>query len=675
LKKLVASAPNDTTKVGYLLSLAYKQSEKYTEEAAKNCEEALRLSQNAKYARGIADSYDLSAMMAFANGEYAKAIELNRKAIPYQIKMKDDFGLSRSYNNLGSIAYTTYNIDTCVHYFMLATTLAEKTNDTMAMQSLYSNLAVVLNEKKSIEKAVHFYDKALHLLRARKDRYEMAGVFVNLASMNISLKKDSLAFKYVDSALVIFREYKDTAHLIDVYANMANVYSHWKMYKEAAQVLELALNYSIQLKNEESITYCYVSLADTYRDLGKYDEAEKYFFMCIPLAKKMDLKKYEKSAYQNLAELYKLKNDFKKALFYNEQYIAIKDSMDKQVYSEKMLEVETKFDLQRKEQEIALLSKDKEVQEAELDKKKGWIGFFCVLVGAFAVLTVLIIRTNINRKKANKQLSQLNQDLHLSKNEVEKQKHIVEEKQKEIIDSINYAKRIQNTLLAHFDLLSHYIPSNFVLFKPKDIVSGDFYWGAEHHDKFYLAVCDSTGHGVPGAFMSLLNIGFLSEAIKERNILEPHLVFNYVRQRLIDGISKEGQKDGFDGVLLCIDHKTKRLTYAAAHNAPIIIRNGEIIELSKDKMPVGKGERTDSFTLFTIDHQPNDSLYLYTDGYADQFGGPKGKKFLYKRLVELLKTISPEDIARRGNSLNQKFEEWKGHLEQVDDVLVIGIKI
>ena len=397
--------------------------------------------------------------------------------------------------------------------------------------------------------------------------------------------------------------------------------------------------------------------------------------MALPLAQKIDLKGCVISIYRSVYLVYKYKNDYKNAVIYNEKYVAIKDSIDQQVYSEKMLEVETKFDLERKEKEIALLNKDKKVQEAELDKKKGWIGFFIVLIGAFVLLSVIIIRSNVNRKKANKLLSQLNNDLHLSKNEIETQKHIVEEKQKEIIDSINYAKRIQSTLLAHADFLKANIPNNFVLFKPKDIVSGDFYWAAEHGDKFYLAVCDSTGHGVPGAFMSLLNIGFLSEAIKERNITEPHMVFNYVRQRLIDGISRDGQKDGFDGILLCLDKRTKKMSYSAAHNAPIIIRNGEILELQKDKMPVGIGERKESFTLFEIDHKPDDSLYLYTDGYADQFGGPKGKKFLYKRLVDLLKTISPDDIHQRGNKLNLKFEEWKGTLEQVDDVLVIGIKI
>ena len=175
--------------------------------------------------------------------------------------------------------------------------------------------------------------------------------------------------------------------------------------------------------------------------------------------------------------------------------------------------------------------------------------------------------------------------------------------------------------------------------------------------------------------MSLLNIGFLSEAINEKNISEPHKVFNYVRQRLIDSISKEGQKDGFDGTLICIDQKTKKITYASANNDPIIVRDKQIIEQPKDKMPVGQGERAQSFTLHEIELQPNDSLYLYTDGYADQFGGPKGKKFKYKPLEELLVSNYRLPMDEQKDILNKKFEEWKGNLEQVDDVLLIGIRV
>ena len=210
----------------------------------------------------------------------------------------------------------------------------------------------------------------------------------------------------------------------------------------------------------------------------------------------------------------------------------------------------------------------------------------------------------------------------------------------------------------------------------------DFYWTTEMNGLFYLAICDSTGHGVPGAFMSLLNMSFLSEAIKEKNIFEPHKVFDYVRQRLIDTISSEGQQDGFDGVLLCFNKLQNTITYAAANNSPIVISKPTnnlddviITHLPYDKMPVGKGERIDNFKLNTIDISSNQFLYLYTDGYPDQFGGPNGKKFKSKQLDELLLANYTLPLTQQSDLLNNQLENWKGNLEQVDDVCVIGIKL
>jgi sigma-B regulation protein RsbU (phosphoserine phosphatase) len=263
--------------------------------------------------------------------------------------------------------------------------------------------------------------------------------------------------------------------------------------------------------------------------------------------------------------------------------------------------------------------------------------------------------------------------------EIEHQKEIIEEKQKEIVDSINYAKRIQYSLLAHKDFLEEELQEHFVFFHPKDIVSGDFYWaastGSATNRKFYIAACDSTGHGVPGAFMSLLNIGYLNEAIKEKGIEKPNEVLNFVRQRLIDNISKEGQKDGFDGILLCIDQQTKKLSYAAANNAPLIVRKDGYEELEADRMPVGMGERKEDFKLHKINYEKGDVLYLYTDGYADQFGGPKGKKYKYRPLNEMLQKISPDKMEVQRLTLANEFENWRGELEQVDDVLIIGIRL
>jgi len=215
----------------------------------------------------------------------------------------------------------------------------------------------------------------------------------------------------------------------------------------------------------------------------------------------------------------------------------------------------------------------------------------------------------------------------------------------------------------------------FVLFQPKDIVSGDFYWATKTENYFYLAVCDSTGHGVPGAFMSLLNISFLNEAITEKKITETNEILNYVRERLIKNISKEGRQDGMDGVLLRMDLKTRELTFSGAHNAPVVVRGKEIIEYKADKMPIGKGVRDDAFSVQKLDVQKGDVIYLYTDGYADQFGGPKGKKFKYKQLNELLLSNMQQPLSAQKEILHQAFEKWRGNLEQVDDVCLIGIRI
>jgi ligand-binding sensor domain-containing protein/serine phosphatase RsbU (regulator of sigma subunit) len=268
------------------------------------------------------------------------------------------------------------------------------------------------------------------------------------------------------------------------------------------------------------------------------------------------------------------------------------------------------------------------------------------------------------------------------------QKKTIEEKQKEIVDSINYAKRIQFTLLAHEKVLKKHFVDHFILFQPKDIVSGDFYWATKamfsaeaknNKELFYLAVCDSTGHGVPGAFMSLLNISFLNEAINEKHIHEPNAILNYVRERLVTSVSREGAKDGMDGILLCFEsdneHTNYKITYAAGNNAPVLFSNGELTEQPFNKMPIGKGEKNEMFQLYEVNAKKGDVLYLYTDGFADQFGGPKGKKFKYKQLNELLLNNATGSMDEQKKILSKALNDWKGDFEQVDDICLIGIKI
>ncbi len=263
--------------------------------------------------------------------------------------------------------------------------------------------------------------------------------------------------------------------------------------------------------------------------------------------------------------------------------------------------------------------------------------------------------------------------------EISHQKELIEEKHKEITDSINYAERIQRTFLATNELLNKNLKDYFVFFKPKDIVSGDFYWGAILiNGNFAFATADSTGHGVPGAIMSLLNIMSIEKAIE--NLTDPAEILNHTRKTIIERLKKDGSekggKDGMDCSLICFDLKNKQLQIAAANNPVWIIRSGEVMEIKPDKMPVGKHDRdNETFTAKIIDVKEGDVVYALTDGFPDQFGGEKGKKFMSKNLRELLTTNAHLPMQEQKQLLEDTFIKWTGDLEQVDDVTVVGIRI
>ena len=220
----------------------------------------------------------------------------------------------------------------------------------------------------------------------------------------------------------------------------------------------------------------------------------------------------------------------------------------------------------------------------------------------------------------------------------------------------------------------------FILYKPKDIVSGDFYWAHEINNKFYICTADCTGHGVPGAFMSMLNISYLNESIIEKNISKPDKVLNHIRNEIIHSLNPEGSeeesKDGMDCILACFDFSTYTLEYAAANNSFYIIRDKEIINCPADKMPVGKSPKDhEPFTLHTVSLKKGDTVYMLTDGLPDQFGGPKGKKFKYKQLEDILLENNQKSLQEQKEILSARFEDWKGNLEQVDDVCLIGVRV
>ncbi|MBI2968032.1 MAG: SpoIIE family protein phosphatase [Bacteroidetes bacterium] len=266
--------------------------------------------------------------------------------------------------------------------------------------------------------------------------------------------------------------------------------------------------------------------------------------------------------------------------------------------------------------------------------------------------------------------------------EVVKQKEVIEAKNRDILDSINYAKRIQDALLPHPPVIRKMFRNYFILYKPRDIVSGDFYWCAEKNGKMLITAADCTGHGVPGAFMSMIGHQLLNEIVGEKAIVTPALILENLRQGIIRALGQTGQtgeqKDGMDMALLALDYQNMTVEYAGANNPLYIVRGGEVLETKADKMPIGiYGGIYKIFTNHTIPLQKGDKLIMSSDGYGDQFGGPDGKKFMKKRFKELIISVADQPMERQKEVLDKTIEDWKttGNTAQMDDILVIGIEI
>lgn len=312
---------------------------------------------------------------------------------------------------------------------------------------------------------------------------------------------------------------------------------------------------------------------------------------------------------------------------------------------------------------------------------KTWWFYLLVAGSIIALIRIYIVHRERKLTQRQKELEEtvLARTMEISnqKKIVEHQKELVQEKQKEIIDSITYAKRLQQAILPPDNLIQQYFPNSFIYYQPKDLVAGDFYWVHVQDECIYIAAADSTGHGVPGALVSIVCSNALDKAVNEFGLTDTGKILDKTTDLVLDTFSKGGEeiKDGMDISLLCFNLKKQEINWSGANNQLWYIKNNELIEVKADKQPVGKSDHRKDFTSHNIKWERGMSLYLFTDGYSDQFGGPKGKKFKYKQIGELLLSINDKTMKEQCAVFNQTFINWKGHLEQVDDVTVIGIKL
>jgi serine phosphatase RsbU (regulator of sigma subunit) len=323
-----------------------------------------------------------------------------------------------------------------------------------------------------------------------------------------------------------------------------------------------------------------------------------------------------------------------------------------------------------------LLSSEKRVKRIQF--------IFIITASILLIFSSSLLIFNIRSKRQiahQKKLIEIQHSDTLDKNtRIALQHQLLEQTHKEITDSINYAERLQRSLMSSKKLLDENLGNYFVYFNPKEAVSGDFYWSTELPDKKFVLVCaDSTGHGVPGAIMSMMNMNSLKEAVKEGQTRSDEIL-NHTRRTIIQTLandgSAEGGKDGMDAVLLIFNHDKTELEFSLANNPLWIIRTGELLEFKADKMPVGRHDKQDTlFARNTEKLHKGDLIYVFTDGFADQFGGEKGKKFKYAALKDLLLSVAEKPMEEQKLILSKTFENWRGNLEQVDDVCVVGVRV
>jgi serine phosphatase RsbU (regulator of sigma subunit) len=346
-----------------------------------------------------------------------------------------------------------------------------------------------------------------------------------------------------------------------------------------------------------------------------------------------------------------------------------------------------------KENEI--LKRDAKFQESKNRSQILTIFFLILVLSLISIFAMLLIRANNNKKKTNDELNSTNEELNNTLGIVNTQKKLIETAHSEITSSINYAKYIQSSVLPKSSQIESCFGEHFIFYKPKEIVSGDFYWCSGIGNLSVFAAVDCTGHGVPGAFMSMIATALLNEIVTKEQITNPASILHRLRTDVIESLQQQGEtgeiKDGMDLALCVIDYSSMKLQFAGANSSMYIVRRKDgnciagtkmissddysLYELRGDRMPVSIHVTMENFTMLEFDIEHDDILYLFSDGYADQFGGPNTKKMQYKNFKKILLNHCVESMSDQKISIEGEFYKWKGEQSQVDDVLVAGIKV
>ncbi len=607
----------------------------------------------------------------YYKGDIQQALNTSNQLLNYHYRKKDSVNIASNLSNIAILYRKLGNYPRAIYYLTEAIKIDERSKQSLS--AAYSNLANVYNDINEHAKAKELLFKSLQLRIEEKDEKAIGLSYSNIGNTFLKEKKIDSAIFYYSKAI-----YFNNIQNAPVSKKLVTLNNLTTLYIQI-QKIDSASKYSIlvsQFINEQSnpfiLAHYFENKGDINRFNQKYKEAlDDYDRSMLFASSNNDINRMADIYFDKSLCFYKLRNI--DSTFINRVWAEkYKDSLFNTSKSSQITRYEMQYEFD-KEQELIKSEQLKKEIEAKNALERKQLLIYAALAGLVLLLgLVLIVLKSNNQKKKDNLLLQQKNDL-------------IESQKKDIIDSINYAKNLQQAILPSFTKIKEVLGNCFVYYRPKDIIAGDFYWlyKSKQNDVCLFAVADCTGHGVPGALVSVVCSNALDNAVKKYNLTDPGMILDKTKELVLETFSKTGQnvKDGMDISLCCIQHNGNSVDvkWAGANNSLWYIHKGEINELAANKQPIGQSENGKPFTTQTLKLEKGDTLYFSTDGYYDQFGGDKasanGKKFMRKRLAQLFFDMKDQTMQAQMDLIDKTFNNWKGKLEQIDDVCIAGIKL
>ncbi len=570
------------------------------------------------------DYYDL--------GDYVKTSEYYYKALALCEKLQDTLGQVQAHNRLSKLYYRLKDFNSSKKHISESQRLNKFIQNNREAAVSFNSIGNIQIEIGSLSSALHYFTRTYEFFIKCGDRIGQSIACINLGDTYSSLfRSKNTGLAYLDSS--------------------------FKYYNRSYEINQ-------ELDNQFGIIYGLWGMADIDAKRGKFSEALLNYRQALSVSKSINAKGEEYQLYWKLYQLFELGGKKDSSYVYLKKYVNLKNSRESEEQTKALLRQESKYEIEKRlAEEAAKMEKERLIEE----EKNRWKNYVMAAVVIIAIILIYVVISSVKRLKV---IASKNELINTINNELTFQK-------KEITDSITYAKRIQEAILPSDNYFKDCGIHAFVVYKPKDIVAGDFYWLEKNGDFVFLAVADCTGHGVPGAMVSVVCSSALNRSVLEFGISNPAAILDKTRELVLETFSKSDHdvKDGMDISLLTFNKKTKEIWWAGANN-PLWFSSGNVFhEIKADKQAIGKTENPKPFKAHLLAVKEGDMLYLFSDGYADQFGGEKGKKFMHKKMNALLFEISDKQLYQQKQLLELTFENWKGNLEQVDDVCVVGIRI